>query len=256
MLWYKSWLELRFRVLCTLFILFCLAAFITFSASGFASNESRVQRLVSAIGGGVNHSGISPVETAAIASAMFLVAAVIAPVMSLMLAGGGMNTQTNYGMTPGFHGSMLYTLSLPVTRRQLLWTRAGLGAACYGVSLILCVALIGVAYPLCGVPVSPANLVRFLPGLFAGSAFFYGLAVLLSAVLDEFWGGMAGFLIIGFLAGYSGGDKARIGEVTSLMRGLSILRGQEWPLLAACLWTVAGLALIYAASLWVERREV
>lgn len=256
MLWYKSWLELRFRLLCTLFILFCLAAFITVSASGFISNESRVQRLVNAIGAGVNHPGISPVETAAIASTMFLVAAVIAPVMSLMLAGGGMNTQTYYGMTPGFHGSMLYTLSLPVTRRRLLWTRAGLGAACYGVSLILCVALIGVAYPLCGVAVSPANLLRFLPGLLAGSVFYYGLAVLLSSVLDEFWGSMAGFLVIGFLAGYSGGDKARIGEVTSLMRGLSILRGEEWPMLPALLWALTGLVMIYAASLWVEWREV
>src|ERR1035438_4815038 len=44
------------------------------------------------------------------------------------LAGSGVNSQTTYAATSGFHGSMFFTLSLPVSRRQLLFVRAGLGA--------------------------------------------------------------------------------------------------------------------------------
>src|ERR1035438_4342070 len=47
---------------------------------------------------------------------------------AIFLAGSGINSQTTYGLTSGFHGSMLFTLSLPVSRRRLLFVRAGLGA--------------------------------------------------------------------------------------------------------------------------------
>jgi len=44
------------------------------------------------------------------------------------LAGSGVNSQTAYSPAPGNDGSMLFTLSLPVSRRRLLFVRAGLGA--------------------------------------------------------------------------------------------------------------------------------
>ena len=47
---------------------------------------------------------------------------------AIFLAGSGVNSQTTYGLTSGSHGSMLFTLSLPVSRRRLLFVRAGLGA--------------------------------------------------------------------------------------------------------------------------------
>jgi len=47
---------------------------------------------------------------------------------AIYLAGSGINSQTLYAATTGFHGSMLFTLSLPISRRRLLFARAGLGA--------------------------------------------------------------------------------------------------------------------------------
>jgi ABC-type transport system involved in multi-copper enzyme maturation permease subunit len=255
MLWYKSWLELRFRLVCVLLVLFSQACFGWFAAREIAAGEARATKILTATGSGAMQ-GLAQQEAAAFASGMFLMAVAIAPVTALILAGAGMNTQTSYGMTPGFHGSMLYTLSLPVTRRQLLWTRAGLGALFYGIYLVLSVVVLVLVSPLGGVPVSFQNAIPYLPGLLAGSSFYYGLSVLLTAVFDEFWSSIAGFFIIGLASGYSIGGRASAGNLLALMQGSTIHTGQEWPWLAAFLWAACGVALVHAASLWLERREV
>jgi hypothetical protein len=57
---------------------------------------------------------------------------------ALFLADSGINSQPMYGLAPGFHGSMLFTLSLPVSRRRLLFVRAGFGAIlCWSAVLLL-----------------------------------------------------------------------------------------------------------------------
>ena len=59
---------------------------------------------------------------------------------AIYLAGSGINSQTMYAATTGFHGSMLFTLSLPASRRRLLFARAGLGAL---LTLMLIVIMAG-----------------------------------------------------------------------------------------------------------------
>jgi hypothetical protein len=102
MLWYKGWLETRFRVLFVLVI------------------------VLPAIGFVLRHID-PPVPVAAVeellnALTFFLL------LIPLMLAGAGIKTQCIlFGTTKGLHGSMYITLSLPVSRLRLLATRAGLG---------------------------------------------------------------------------------------------------------------------------------
>src|ERR1035438_1878093 len=119
MLWYKGWLETRFR------LLFVLAM--------------TVFLLI------LQHStrGISPSahSQAAVRTVLVLSNGIMILLATSMLAGAGIATQPSFQATKGLHGSTLFTLSLPVSRFHLLAVRAGLGwlemagsigALCYG----------------------------------------------------------------------------------------------------------------------------
>src|SRR4051812_40815571 len=99
MLWYKGWLETRFKVLFAL----CLIGLALVSLHSIGGNAS------------------APVKGVVGMTAIFVVT------FSAFLAGAGIATQPALQATKGLHGSMLFTLSLPVSRLQLLAVRACLG---------------------------------------------------------------------------------------------------------------------------------
>lgn len=98
MLWYKGWLETRFRLLFTLGIA-TLILVLQYSARNAAPPP-----------GGK--------------SAAFGLVMVGSPTLVLllcaMLGGAGVVTQPSLQATKGLHGSTLFTLSLPVSRLRLL----------------------------------------------------------------------------------------------------------------------------------------
>src|SRR5580700_5790555 len=103
MLWYtlayKSWRETRFRLLFALaFVGFFLVQLHTVGIKAPAGVKVAV--------------GIAWIFVASI---------------SIMLAGAGIVTQPSFQATKGLHGSILFTLALPVSRLRLLAVRAGLG---------------------------------------------------------------------------------------------------------------------------------
>jgi hypothetical protein len=102
MLWYKGWLETRFRVL---FVLGCFL----FPVGFFLRHiDPPLPRAV--------------VENLLNSLALFLL------FIPVLLAGAGINTQRIlFGTYKGLHGSVYFTLSLPVSRLRMLATRAGLG---------------------------------------------------------------------------------------------------------------------------------
>src|ERR1700689_5339733 len=103
MLWYKGWLETRFKLLVSLGFgaLFCLELHAVKAPPG------------PAIG--------NPLMAPAI---LMATSAVMAPIF---LAGAGIATQVAFRSRKGLHGSTLFPLSLPVSRFRLLAVRAGLG---------------------------------------------------------------------------------------------------------------------------------
>ena len=110
MLWYKGWLETRFRLLFVCIfhavLLIALSVVKPSRSSPFAALDAREQiKAIARFG--------FPVFVAAIAS--------------LNLAGAGINTQAAFQESKGLHGSTLLTLSLPVSRLRLLAVRAVLG---------------------------------------------------------------------------------------------------------------------------------
>jgi hypothetical protein len=103
---------------------------------------------------------------------------------AMFLAGAGVNTQTGFRNESGFHKSMLFTLSLPVSRGRLFSVRAGLGAieACVFV-LILAVAT------LCSAPgpLSASLCIDFVTPVLLCVLAVYALFAFLATFLDDMW---------------------------------------------------------------------
>src|SRR5580704_6272504 len=99
MLWYKGWFETRFR------ILLALAFGIFFVAVMHNANPKTPAAEQGAAGVLAFYWAIAP----------------------FLLAGAGIRTQPSFQANKGLHGSMYFTLSMPISRFRLLAVRAALG---------------------------------------------------------------------------------------------------------------------------------
>ena len=172
---------------------------------------------------------------------------------AIFLAGSGINTQTTYGATLGFDNSMLFTLSLPVSRRRRLFVRAGLGA----IQTSLLVAILA-GYTLLQRPESTSALqaLAFLTRSIVCIMAVYSFAVLLACLLDELWQFMAGSLcwIVVLALGFKFNAISRI----SPLRGMSLV---SYPLTAPMPWTPVVASLVFASiclylsALVIQRKE-
>jgi hypothetical protein len=229
MLWYKAWLETRWRfffLVGSIALTWLLPVLIPPLSGAPASKQWVGTQLGSVL--------------------LFIFAAIY-------LAGAGINTQTLYSGTSGFHGSMLFTLSMPVSRRRLLFVRAGLGAlqACALVAIMA-------GYTLLQRPGTTTTSQALLYGVRAivCTMAIYALSVLLACVLDEMWQFTGAFIVWAavFLL------QSRIGVVARIspLRGMSpisypVTASMPWAPLVASL--VLAVALLYASVLVLQRKE-
>jgi hypothetical protein len=171
---------------------------------------------------------------------------------AIYLAGAGINTQTVYAATTGFHNSMLFTLSMPVSRRRLLMVRAGLGAiqTCFLVAIVA-------GYTLLHQPggTSAFAVVEYIARAIVCTMAVYALSVLMACVLDEMWQFMGGcFVWVAFFV-----LQSRFAVLSSLspLRGMSLIC---YPLTTPMPWApvVASLAfggVFLCASVLVLQRK-
>jgi hypothetical protein len=158
MLWKKGWYETRIRLLFALALVGVIAVLARDPAPAAA--------------------GFGPLLGATTIPAMFA---------ALLLAGAGVKTQLGgLRRSKGLHGSMYYTLSLPVTRTRLFNVRVLLGLAETAGILVLTWSAIWLEHP-AGGPNGPAPSDMFKHGVVA---FFcitavYSLGVFFSAFLDD-----------------------------------------------------------------------
>jgi hypothetical protein len=161
MLWYKSWLETRFRVWFVLvLVLFPLVLVLR----------------------QVHHSlSHAAVENLLTSFTLYL------SLLPVMLGGAGIKTQPLLRTTKGLHGSMYFTLSLPVSRLRLLATRAGLGMLeTVGVFAALsCMAWF--AFPVVRAHLSSSDLFAYWVTVSICVSAFYSLSVLLATFWDDLW---------------------------------------------------------------------
>jgi len=166
MLWMKGWFETRWRFL---FVL-GFAAFLLINV--------------------VHHN--VPDQPFAVAKLVYPMSFFIA-FMGIMLGGAGINTQVAFRATKGLHGSMYFTLALPVSRYRLLATRAATGVLeLTAVIMLLCAGLWTTVPQLRALMTLPEILVYGF-ALAVSAASFYSVSVLLATFLDgqwQIWGSM------------------------------------------------------------------
>jgi ABC-2 type transport system permease protein len=170
--------------------------------------------------------------------------------------GAGINTQRSFGFLKGLHGSTQYTLSLPVSRFQLLAVRAGLGwLEIAGVTGTFCFGIWLVA-PMLFQGVTGFEMFEYVVTVIACISAPYFLSVLLATFLDEqwrAWGAMIACVSIGALP-----NLIRVPAYTDILRAMgegSPLLGHSmpWPAMAFSLGLAA--VMFFGALTIVQRRE-
>jgi len=254
MLWYKAWLETRWRFVIGLAILMV-------SACGTVFAYPQVMRLMPLAStvhatGELGRRVQEAVELAReyrgyIWSQWFRQNLIqMWTVFAAILGAGGLLSQSS-------GGGALYTLSMPASRARLLGVRAAAGL---GELLALAVVpslLISLLSPAIGDSYSPVDALVHSACLFFGGAVFYALAVLLSTIFPDIWRPLAIALAVAAVIA--------IGEmfvrdvwpygIFSLMNGETYFRSRHIPWAGLVVTTAAAAALLYGAASSLERQD-
>jgi hypothetical protein len=232
MLWFKAWLEVRWR------FVFMVGSILLVWLSPLWITATGV------------HSGVA-------ASRQWMglqLGSVLLYIMTaIYLAGSGINSQTLYAATTGFHGSMFFTLSLPVSRRRLLFVRAGLGAL---LTCSLVVIMVGYMLFLRPEATSALQALMYMTRVIVCTMAVYALSVLLACVLDEMWQFMVACFI--WVVVFVLQSKIDLVARVSPLRGINLI---SYPLTAPMPWTplVASLmltgVLLWMSVVVLQRKE-
>ncbi|HEX3569822.1 MAG TPA: hypothetical protein VHU44_03280 [Acidobacteriaceae bacterium] len=231
MLWYKGWLETRFR------LLFILAVM---GLTVFMQESSRRAHPVSAG---------KPAMTSFV-TLMFIEVVLVGAIFG----GAGIATQPSFTAQRGVHGSTLFTLSLPVSRRRLLLVRAALGWLEAIAAMTLFCAAMWFALPWLRTAMTGFEMVEYLAALLACGSVFYCVAVLLGSFLDDQWRVWGTMLVAGAFGFAS--MRLHLPAFADIFRGMSQLitaHAMPWSVMAFSLG-LAALLLAVTARI-VQRRE-
>lgn len=260
MIWFKCWCELRARLIfCTILLLpMCLPPILSGSSwlQKLPNSPDFYKKLTDLF---EFHMVSGPLTGDRLQFAWWQAAltsiVLVLPSIAYLLAGAGVNTQTLWNKTIGGHNSVLFTLSLPVSRRRWLLTRAGLGALALSPFPLVGLLLVAGGGYLAGYDVPLSSGLRFLPFLYLGSFAFYCLAVQFAAWLGEFWQGVVFvFAQTSLIALVASGATPAL-NIYRFMAGGDVLYGpaSPWPGVLLCLGICIG--SIALASWAIERRE-
>jgi hypothetical protein len=179
MLWYKTWLETRFKIL---FMLLFAVFPIPLMTLSHPANPAP-QPTLAAMAGGIGFF------------------ALYYSLVPLLLAGSGIKTQALQARK-GLHGSMYFTLSMPVSRFRLLATRAGLGILEAFAVLAVAPCAVWIIFQPLRTHITPSDLLAYWVTLSVCGSAFYFLGVLLSTILDDLtqnWTSMFGIVFLRWL---------------------------------------------------------
>lgn len=183
MLWYKSWLDTRWRFLAGFAILMIAAAGVVL----VYPNVVRLLPLATAAG----DSGLLGRQIQQAAELQRDYAGYIwsqwfrqnlpqlGTLLAVILGTGGLLAQLSRGA--------VFTLALPVSRTQLMTTRAATGLAELAALVLVPSLLIPLLSPAVGETYPVADAVVYGVCMFIGSAVFFSLALLLSTMFADIW---------------------------------------------------------------------
>ena len=230
MLWYKGWLETRFRIL--FMLSYAVFPIPLLTLTQHTVNPGHAASLAEASG----------------ALGFFAFYYSLIPVM---LAGSGIKTQIDIQARKGLYGSMYFTLSLPVSRLRLFATRAGLGMleAAGVLAIVPCAAWI--MFPSLWTHITGADLFAYWVTVSVCTSAFYSVGVLLSTFLDDIWQNMISMFGVIFLWGLL--SRPFLPTSLNIFRAM----GQSSPLFTHTLpWASMGIAFGAAAILLLAALKV
>ena len=254
MLWHKAWLETRWRFISALLILTVLSGGSVFS---YLTTRQLMPELTSAAPA-VESSGLG----AAIREAIELQKdfrgfiwyrtfrdnlSNMGVFFALLLGCGGLLSESS-------KGSALFTLSLPVTRKQLLGARTGTGLAQLFITSMVPPLAIPLLAPAIGQQFSFVDALAHGVCIFFVAAVFFSLASFLSTLFRDIWrplligiGVACAAAIVSFAAPQAG--------IFSVMSGESYFRTGTLPWAGLVTSAVIATALLYSAAETLERRD-
>jgi ABC-2 type transport system permease protein len=253
MLWYKSWLETRWRFLIGFAVLAIMAC-------GTIYDYLAVQKLLP----------LAPaIEPAGELGRRLKEAVEIerefrgfvwlqwfrqnltqtGTLFAVLLGSGGLLSRSS--------GGALFTLSLPVTRRDLLTTRAAVGLAEFFALALVPSLLIPLLAPSIGQAYSIVDALIHALCIFLGGSVFFSLAVLLSTAFDDLWRPLLVACGIGLVLAVvetAAGSAGRVG-LFHVMSGESYFRSGAIPWIGMLAATALSAGMLYASTVNIARRD-
>jgi hypothetical protein len=254
MLWYKSWLETRWRFAIGL-------ALLALSACGTVFTYPQVVKLLSAVstpemGGPIGRRVAESLELSrdyrgyiwsqAIRQNLLQMWAVFAA----LLGTGGF-------ITHGSDGGALFTLSLPVSRGRVFGVRAATGAVELLALALVPMLLFPLLSPAVGQSYGIADALIHAACLFVAGGIFFSLATLLSTVFSGVWRPLLIVLCIGTVIGMFDLMLRDLSpfSLVRVMTGEDYFRGRGFPWLGLFATAAASAAMLYGAAVNFARRD-
>ena len=253
MLWQKAWLETRWRFIAGLVILTVLAGGKVYE---YVLTLRALPAAEAALSGG--NSPLNNAIREAIAVQREFRGFIwyttfrdnltsMGVLFAVLLGCGGLLAEAK-------KGSALFTLSLPVTRRQLLGVRTATGLAqCFAIAMIPPLAIPLLA-PTVGQQFSIVDALAHGLCLFFVAALFYSLAAFLSTLFGDFWRPMLIAFLVACIAALAQVVAPEFG-LFRVMNGEAYFRNGTLPWMGFVTTAVLASALLYGAAETLERRD-
>jgi ABC-2 type transport system permease protein len=252
MLWYKAWLETRWRFVAGMSVLMFFGAVVVLAHPLLEQMKVEIPNLPGSLAEQLREAFARMATYEGYVWSQWFGKNLLQfwTLFAVLLGAGGLATEAS-------RGTALWTLSLPVTRRRLLGVRAGLGAVELLALAVVPTLFVWALSPVVGQRYSLADALAHALMTFAGGMAFYGFAFLLST----FFGDQLKPILVGMAVSIA------LGAVTMFSRRLAeysvynVMSGQRyfaegvppWAGLAACLALAA--LMFYVSLRVVERRD-
>jgi len=254
MLFYKSWLETRWRFVIGL-------ALLMLSAGGLVVSYPTVAKLVPTVpsldlSGEIGQrlkeaADIQSTYRGYIWSQWFNQnMSSLGMLFAVLLASGNPLTQ-------GSRGAAQFTLSMPASRSRMLAVRAATGLGQLAAFAFLPSLFIVVMSPGIGERYGVTNIIVHGVCWLAGVAVFYSLTLLFSTIFDDIWRPIllgCGAAVISGLLGLVWTDFATYG-IHAVMSGERYFRAGSLPWPGLAISVAAAALLFYGATVYLERRD-
>jgi ABC-2 type transport system permease protein len=254
MLWYKSWLETRWRFLIGLVLLMC-------SAGGVVLTYPRVVELLPLVpavdvGGEIGRRIRDAVELArdyrgyVWSQAFRQNLTQMVTLFAVLLGTGGLLSEAS-------GGAASFTLSMPASRNRLLGIRAAAGLGELLLLALVPALLIPLLSPTIGESYGVGSALVHAVCLFVAGAAFFSLAFLLSTIFGDLWKPLLVALLVAMFLAVSEqvvGGLSRYG-IFGVMSGETYFRTGQLPWVGLFASAALSLAMLYGASVNFARRD-